>query len=80
MTLHFACGHAAPFSEKRGGVCHCGDRRVVAVEGDRPQFIGTATGPHVTTQALEPIAVNLAPKGTLRLKSASAPAARSEES
>lgn len=41
----------------------CGSRRVArAVGADVPRFVGTASGPHVQTKALEAIAVDLTVK------------------
>jgi hypothetical protein len=74
LRLLFKCDHVAPFSEKRGDVCpFCGTRGVTAILADspdekHPRFTGTCSGPHATTVALEPIAVNLAPGGALVLK------------
>lgn len=74
VRLLFRCGHAAPMSEKRGDTCPlCGVRGVTAILADAPEekhprFTGTCSGPHATTTALDPIAVNLAPGGSLGLK------------
>jgi len=74
LRLLFKCDHVAPMSEKRGDVCpFCGRRGVTAILADAPEerlprFRGTCSGPHAQTEALEPIAVNLAPGGVLALK------------
>lgn len=69
MKLLFRCGHDGMFRENQTPTCPtCGEKGVSRAFAPAPRFVGTATGPHVTTQALEPITVNLAQSGPLKLK------------
>jgi hypothetical protein len=71
LTILFRCGHRASIDVDKmpSPVCGlCGDRQVARVlDAPVPRFTGVAVGPHVTTQALEAVAVSLA-ESPLRLK------------
>lgn len=68
MMLAFRCGHRGTFRENQVPQCpECGEQGIARAMAPPPRFTGTATGPHVTTQALEPITVNLASAGPLKL-------------
>ena len=71
IEVAFACGHVATVSPNLDAapVCaQCGDMTVRRVKARAPRFVGVATGPYAEHQALDAIAVNLAPKGALVVK------------
>ena len=67
MTVLFRCGHSWPFSARTDDrpQCPCGETVIVRSNAPAPRIRGVASGPHVTTVALEPITVSL---GTQALK------------
>lgn len=71
MRLTFACGHLADIGDNPSGapVCACGESRIQAVKARAPKFRGACSGPYSEYAHLEPVAVNLAPGGSLTLKS-----------
>ena len=56
MKLLFRCGHEGRHKEGQEPMCpECGTRGIARVLDARPpRFVGVATGPHVTTQAMDP--------------------------
>ena len=71
IPIRFACGHAASVSETATTVpvcATCGERQITRVQARPPRFTGACTGPYAVTKALDPIVVNVAPKGALTLK------------
>lgn len=73
MQIKFRCGtvQAVDPDKTPSPVCaHCGTTTIARVLDARaPRFTGTVTGPHADTRRLDPVAVNLAEKGPLTLKS-----------
>lgn len=69
MKLTFACGHSADIGDNPSmtPVCACGETRVQAVKVRAPSFVGACSGPYSEFKNLEPIAVNLAPGGSLSI-------------
>ena len=63
IDLRFRCGHRASLgrdTDMASVQCpQCGERRISYVTAPSPVFRGTATGPHVTTDALDPITITL---------------------
>ena len=71
VTVTFACGHRAQVGtnvDTQPCCPECGERTVQRVKARAPRFVGVATGPYAETKALDAIAVNLAPKGPLKIK------------
>ncbi len=71
MTIDFACGHRVEADESvTTAICpQCGDRRVGSVKVRRPRFHGACLGPCADYDpTVTAVAVNLAPKGPLRMK------------
>lgn len=54
MTVLFKCGHNGQVKDGEEPRCACGETRVFRSNAKAPRFVGTATGPHVTTRALDP--------------------------
>jgi len=70
MRVRFACGHVTDVAENAAAapVCvHCGETHIARVQARAPTFTGVATGPYATFKALDPIVIDLAPKGPLKL-------------
>lgn len=67
VTVVLACGHqmTAADDAETAPICACGERRIGRVFAPPPRIRGVASGPHVKTELLDPIVVNLAPKGPL---------------
>lgn len=73
ITVRFACGHESQVAAHQDAapVCpECGQAQVRRVRARAPRFVGVATGPYCEHEALEAVAVNLAPKGALVLRDA----------
>jgi hypothetical protein len=70
MRVTFACGHPMTLSDNPSGapVCGCGETRIQSVKVRPPTFRGACSGPCAEFANLEPIAVNLAPGGSLTIK------------
>ena len=71
MMVSWACGHRGDVPEaiQSSPVCpDCGDPRIRDVKAPAPRFVGVARGPSVTSKVLEAIALDLAPRGPLKLK------------
>jgi hypothetical protein len=69
MKVTFRCGHTWPVSETQDDrpQCPCGETKITRCASPAPRIRGVASGPHVTTVALEPITVSLGTQ-TLKLK------------
>lgn len=69
MKLTFRCGHTTTFNEREqdAPICACGEKKITRCKAPAPRIRGTASGPHVTTTALDPITVSLSTQ-TLTLK------------
>lgn len=73
ITVTFACSHSIEVGDNANWqpVCQvCHDTRVARVKARAPRFVGTVSGPYCETKGLDPGVVNVAPGGTLNLKSA----------
>ena len=70
MMIRFACGHVARVSHSvtEPPVCGCGETRITRVVAPTPSIRGVCSGPLVTPQALDPIAVNLCAPNASPLK------------
>lgn len=70
MKVTFACQHTMTVGDNPSGtpICGCGETRIQSVHARAPRFTGACSGPCAEFKNLEPIAVNLAPGGALRLK------------
>lgn len=71
MKVLFACQHLGTVQDGKAPLCACGERRVVRALVGAPRIVGTASGPHVTTQALGPISPMIG-ESTLTLKTETA--------
>ena len=62
IDIRFRCGHRQSLGrddDMTSVQCaSCGERRVAYVAAPSPTFVGTATGPHVTTTDLDPVKVS----------------------
>lgn len=71
MRLLFKCQHVVDIDIEKSPspVCWCGSRQVVRALNVRPpRIVGHALGPLVEGKVLGEMAVQVAPKGALRLK------------
>ncbi len=61
MNITYRCGHVETFTTTpdTAQCLMCGETRVSRVDVPPPTIRGHASGPHVTTERLEPVPVDL---------------------
>lgn len=71
MIIIFACGcPPMKVSDDTNAppICPCGERRIRDVKAPAPRFRGVCQGPSAVSVRLDPIVVDVAPAGPLKLK------------
>lgn len=63
IAISFACGHDLQMIDvdrvPEPHCPHCGESRMARVDAPAPRITGCASGPHVTTRALEAIPITV---------------------